>query len=135
MQGVYLQRIMKKNAAKGYKKTNPKQTQFPKWPKWTQISLSQRIMKMKHLQAPKKQTQTNPILPPILKISVLNFDNPYKILTTYEISFWKFKIVPRHHPHRVWPDFLASDFMFILAFRKLGLFGFVFWGAKQSFFL
>jgi len=28
MQSVYLQRIMKKNAAKGYKKTNPKQTQF-----------------------------------------------------------------------------------------------------------
>ncbi len=27
MQSVYLQRIMKKNAAKGYEKTNPKQTQ------------------------------------------------------------------------------------------------------------
>jgi len=33
MQSVYLQRIMKKNAAKGYEKTKPKQTQFPKWPK------------------------------------------------------------------------------------------------------
>jgi hypothetical protein len=50
---------------------------------------------MNHLKAPKKQTQTNPVLsavewansPPILKISVLNFDNLYKILTTYEISF------------------------------------------------
>jgi len=31
MQSVYLQRIMKKNAAKGYEKTKPKQTQFPKW--------------------------------------------------------------------------------------------------------
>ena len=30
MQSVYLQRIMKKNAAKGYEKTNPNQTQFPK---------------------------------------------------------------------------------------------------------
>jgi len=30
MQSVYLQRIMMKNAAKGYKKTKPKQTQFPK---------------------------------------------------------------------------------------------------------
>ena len=30
MQSVYLQRIMKKNAAKGYEKTKPKQTQFPK---------------------------------------------------------------------------------------------------------
>jgi len=29
MQSVYLQRIMKKNAAKGYEKTKPKQTQFP----------------------------------------------------------------------------------------------------------
>ena len=28
MQSVYLQRIMKKNAAKGYKRTKPKQTQF-----------------------------------------------------------------------------------------------------------
>jgi len=28
MQSVYLQRIMKKNAAKGYEKTKPKQTQF-----------------------------------------------------------------------------------------------------------
>ena len=28
MQSMYLQRIMKKNAAKGYEKTNPKQTQF-----------------------------------------------------------------------------------------------------------
>jgi len=30
MQSVYLQRNMKKNAAKGYEKTKPKQTQFPK---------------------------------------------------------------------------------------------------------
>ncbi len=28
IQGVYLQSIMKKNAAKGYEKTKPKQTQF-----------------------------------------------------------------------------------------------------------
>ncbi len=28
MQSVYLQRIIKKNADKGYEKTNPKQTQF-----------------------------------------------------------------------------------------------------------
>ncbi len=30
MQSVCLQRIMKKNAGKGYEKTKPKQTQFPK---------------------------------------------------------------------------------------------------------
>jgi len=29
MKSVYLQRIMKKNAAKVYEKTKPKQTQFP----------------------------------------------------------------------------------------------------------
>ena len=34
MQSVYLQRIMKKNTAKGYEKTNPIQTQFK--PKQTQ---------------------------------------------------------------------------------------------------
>jgi len=39
MQSLYLQRIMKKNAAKGYEKTKPKQTQFPKSQKWTQMSL------------------------------------------------------------------------------------------------
>jgi len=33
LQSVYLQRIMKKNAANGYEKTNPIQTQFPKGPK------------------------------------------------------------------------------------------------------
>ena len=33
MQSRYLQGITKKNAAKGYEKTKPKQTQFPKWPK------------------------------------------------------------------------------------------------------
>ncbi len=31
MQGVYLQRIMKNNAAKGYEKTKPKQTQLEAW--------------------------------------------------------------------------------------------------------
>ena len=30
MQSMYLQRIMKKNAAKGYEKTKPKQTQLLK---------------------------------------------------------------------------------------------------------
>jgi hypothetical protein len=30
MQSVYLQRNIMKNAAKGYEKTKPKQTQFPK---------------------------------------------------------------------------------------------------------
>ncbi len=33
MQSVYLQRIMKKNAALGYEKTKPKQTQFLQRPK------------------------------------------------------------------------------------------------------
>ena len=32
MQSVYLQRIMKKNVAKGYEKTNPKQSQFKHCP-------------------------------------------------------------------------------------------------------
>ena len=36
---------------------------------------------------PKKTNPNKPNSPPILKISVLNFDNLYKILTTYEISF------------------------------------------------
>jgi len=60
MQSVYLQRIMKKNAYKGYEKTKPKQTQFPKVPKITQTLFHKRIMKMNHLQAPKKQSQNKP---------------------------------------------------------------------------
>jgi len=37
MQSVYLQRIMMKNAAKGYEKTKPKQTQFK--PKQSQFQM------------------------------------------------------------------------------------------------
>jgi len=37
MQSVYLQRIMKKNAAKGYEKTKPKQSQFRK--SWNECKL------------------------------------------------------------------------------------------------
>ena len=62
MQGVYLQRIMKKNAAKGYEKTKPKQTQFPQSQKRTQTLLQQRIMKMKPPSGSEKQTQSKPIL-------------------------------------------------------------------------
>ena len=40
MQSVYLQRIMKKNADRGYEKTNPIQTQFK--PKQSQFHLPQR---------------------------------------------------------------------------------------------
>ncbi|MFH1882412.1 MAG: hypothetical protein ABIL62_06860, partial [Planctomycetota bacterium] len=36
---------------------------------------------------PKKTNPIKPNSPPILNILVLNFDNLYKILTTYEISF------------------------------------------------
>ncbi len=62
MQSVYLQRIMKKNAAKGYEKTKPKQTQFPQSQKRTQTLVQQRIMKMKPLSGSEKQTQSKPIL-------------------------------------------------------------------------
>ncbi len=42
MQSVYLQRIMKKNAAKGYEKTNPIQTQFLQRPKMNVNAFSQK---------------------------------------------------------------------------------------------
>jgi len=48
---------MKKNAAKGYKKTKPKQTQFPQRVKLMQSLYLQRIMKMKPPSGPEK---TNP---------------------------------------------------------------------------
>jgi len=42
MQNVYLQRIMKKNAAKSYEKTKPKRTQFPKSQKMNANAFSQK---------------------------------------------------------------------------------------------
>jgi len=45
MQSVYLQRIMKKTAAKRYEKTKPKQTQFAKRVKLMQSLYLQRNMK------------------------------------------------------------------------------------------
>jgi len=42
MQTVYLQRIMKKIAAKGYEKTKPKQTQFPKSQKMNENAFLQK---------------------------------------------------------------------------------------------
>jgi len=62
MQSVYLQRIMEKNAAKGYEKTKPKQTQFPQSQKRTQTLVQQRIMKVKPPSGSEKQTQSKPIL-------------------------------------------------------------------------
>ncbi len=40
MQSVYLQRIMKKNVAKGFEKTKPKQTQFKPCPERIEFTLS-----------------------------------------------------------------------------------------------
>ncbi len=58
MQSVYLQRIMKKNSAKGYKKTNPKQTQFLKRPKMNANAFPQKDYENETSHRPKK---TNPI--------------------------------------------------------------------------
>ncbi len=75
MQSVYLQRIMKKNAAKGYEKTNPIQTQFPKSQKMNVTSIltkdyenetAFRLRQNKPNTNPIKpnQTQSNPISNP-----------------------------------------------------------------------
>jgi len=61
MQSVYLQRIMKKNAAKGYEKTKPKQTQFPKCQNECNLKYNKGLWQFSALRPPKKQTQTNPI--------------------------------------------------------------------------
>jgi len=76
MQSVYLQRITKKNAAKGFEKTKPIKIHFPQRVKLMQGLYLQRIMKIKGDMGSEKQTQTNPVLsvvewansPPILKI-------------------------------------------------------------------
>ena len=87
MHSLYLQRIMKKNAAKGYEKTKPIQTQFFQRVKLMQSLYLQRIMKINADMGSEKTNPNKPNFPPILKISVLNFVKLYKILTTYEISF------------------------------------------------
>ena len=53
----------------------------------------------------------------------------------YRLFNAKVKGKTRHFEGRVWLDFLASDFKFILAFRKLGLFGFVFLEPEGGFIL
>ena len=60
MQSVYLQRIMKKYADKGYEKTKPKQTQFAKRVKLMQSLYLQRIIKN---NAAKGYEKTNPNKP------------------------------------------------------------------------
>jgi hypothetical protein len=64
MQSVYLQRIMKNNAAKGYEKTRPKQTQFPKCQNECNLRYNKGLWQFSALWPPKKQTQTNPISNP-----------------------------------------------------------------------
>jgi len=60
MQSVYLQRIMKKNAAKGYEKTKPKQTQFPKNQNECKLTYNKGLQKKRRFRSPKKQTQFKP---------------------------------------------------------------------------
>jgi len=62
MQRLYLQRIMKKNAAKGYEKTKPKQTQFPKSQNECKLTYNKGLQKKRRLRSPKKQTQFKPNL-------------------------------------------------------------------------
>ena len=64
MQSVYLQRNMKKNAAKGYKKTKPIQTQFPKSQKMNANSLITKDYRKKDdFAVPKNKPNSNPIKP------------------------------------------------------------------------
>jgi len=57
MQSVYLQRIMKKNADKGYEKTKPKQTQFPKSQNERKFCFNKGLWKKWHFRSPGKQSQ------------------------------------------------------------------------------
>ncbi|MBA7479991.1 hypothetical protein ES707_15435 [subsurface metagenome] len=63
MQSLYLQRIMKKIAAKGYKKTKPKQTQFPKSQKMNANAFSQKDYENETTFRPQKnKPNSNPVL-------------------------------------------------------------------------
>ncbi len=64
MQSLYLQRITKKNAAKGYEKTKPNQTQFPKSQKMNANAFLQKDYENETVFKPKK---TNPNKPNFFK--------------------------------------------------------------------
>jgi len=51
---------MKKNAANGYEKTKPKQTQFPKSPNESKVTYNKGLQKKRRFRSPKKQTQFKP---------------------------------------------------------------------------
>jgi len=89
MQSLYLQRIMKKSAAKGYEKTKPKQTQLPKSPKMNVNTFSQKDYENETAFRPRKnkpkQTQSqNPTikacLEPCLKGGRINHKLPLKLI-------------------------------------------------------
>jgi len=61
MQSLYLQRIIKKNAAKGYEKTKPKQTQFLKRPKMNVNICYTKVYNNVTAFRPKKTNPTKPI--------------------------------------------------------------------------
>ncbi len=48
---------MKNNAAKGYEKTNPIQSQFPKSQNECKLTYNKGLQKKRHFRSPKKQTQ------------------------------------------------------------------------------
>jgi len=61
MQSVYLQRIMKKNAAKGYEKTKPKQTQFTKSANERKLLCNKGLQKKDNFAVRKNKPNSNPI--------------------------------------------------------------------------
>jgi len=67
IQSVYLQRITKKNAAKGYEKTNPIQTQFLQRPKMNANYYSTKDYENEPPSGPKKTNPNKPNSPPNFK--------------------------------------------------------------------
>ena len=74
MQSLYLQRIMKKNVAKGYEKTNPKQTQFLQKPKMHANLYITKDYENETAFRPKKTNPNKPNSKPAL--SVVEWANP-----------------------------------------------------------
>ena len=90
MQSVYLQRIMKKNAAKGYEKTNPNKPNFLK----AQMTASRRCFKHTPMPTGILWIITAPAEKPltVIEIRSQSLDSRFLILVEYRVSSIQYRV-------------------------------------------
>jgi len=107
MQTLYLQRNMMKNAAKGYEKTKPKQTQFPKSQKMNANAFSQKDYENKTAFRPKKTNPNKPnfkrgrlLIDPMLPLYKLS-NVQYYSRHNFKVKFPKISIISILRPAKL----------------------------------